>query len=113
GERENGEGEEAAHEGDCRVAESPSCRVSERLRREPLGSSAARLLAPSPLDNLQERADLSVDCLGESMAEPTTDILQGTLDLLILKTLSFGDQHGWGIAQRIQQVSRDVLQINQ
>ena len=47
------------------------------------------------------------------MAEPSTDILQGTLDLLILKTLSFGDNHGWGIAQRIQQVSRDVLQINQ
>jgi PadR family transcriptional regulator, regulatory protein PadR len=47
------------------------------------------------------------------MAESSTDILQGTLDLLILKTLSFTDNHGWGIAQRIQQVSRDVLQINQ
>ena len=47
------------------------------------------------------------------MAEASTDILQGTLDLLILKTLSFNDNHGWGIAQRIQQVSKDVLQINQ
>ncbi len=43
----------------------------------------------------------------------TADLLQGTLDLLILKTLSLGPQHGWGVAQRIQQVSRDLLQINQ
>ena len=47
------------------------------------------------------------------MSHAATDILQGTLDLLILKTLSLGENHGWGIAQRIQQVSRDVLQINQ
>jgi PadR family transcriptional regulator PadR len=44
---------------------------------------------------------------------PTTDLLQGTLDLLILKTLSLGPQHGWGVAQRIQQMSRELLQINQ
>lgn len=43
----------------------------------------------------------------------TTDLLQGTLDLLILKTLSLGPQHGWGVAQRIQQVSRNLLQVNQ
>jgi transcriptional regulator len=42
-----------------------------------------------------------------------SDILQGTLDLLILKTLSLEPLHGWGIAQRIQQISRDVLQVNQ
>lgn len=42
-----------------------------------------------------------------------TDLLQGTLDLLILKTLALGPQHGWGIAQRLQQVSDDVLQVNQ
>jgi PadR family transcriptional regulator, regulatory protein PadR len=42
-----------------------------------------------------------------------TDLLQGTLDLLILKTLSTGAMHGWGIAVRIQQVSDDVLQVNQ
>lgn len=45
--------------------------------------------------------------------QAATDILQGTLDLLILKTLSLGENHGWGIAQRIQQVSRDTLQVNQ
>lgn len=42
-----------------------------------------------------------------------TDLLQGTLDLLILKTLALGPQHGWGISQRIQQISEDVLRVNQ
>jgi len=42
-----------------------------------------------------------------------SDLLQGTLDLLILKTLALGPMHGWGISQRIQQISRDVLQVNQ
>ena len=41
------------------------------------------------------------------------DLLQGTLDLLVLKTLATGPQHGWGISQRIRQVSRDVFQVNQ
>jgi PadR family transcriptional regulator PadR len=41
------------------------------------------------------------------------DLLQGTLDLLILKTLGLDSNHGWGIAQRIQQVSKDVLQVGQ
>lgn len=44
---------------------------------------------------------------------PKSDLLQGTLDLLILRTLSLGPQHGWGISQRIQQVSADVLRVNQ
>ncbi len=42
-----------------------------------------------------------------------TELLQGTLDLLILKTLQTGPSHGWDIAQRIRQVSRDVLSVNQ
>ena len=41
------------------------------------------------------------------------DLLQGTLDLLILKTLGLGPQHGWGISQRLQQISEDVLRVNQ
>src|SRR5690349_20691360 len=41
------------------------------------------------------------------------ELLQGTLDLLILKTLALEPMHGWGIAGRIQQVSKDVLQIGQ
>jgi transcriptional regulator len=42
-----------------------------------------------------------------------TDLLQGTLDLLILQTLAMQPMHGWGVAQRIQQVSKDALQIGQ
>src|SRR5690242_18433044 len=43
----------------------------------------------------------------------SNDVLQGTLDMLILKALSLEPMHGWGVAQRIQQFSRDVLQVNQ
>lgn len=46
------------------------------------------------------------------MGKPT-DLVQGTLDLLILKTLSLESAHGWAIARRIQQVSSDVLQVQQ
>ncbi|MGH9703791.1 MAG: PadR family transcriptional regulator [Candidatus Acidiferrales bacterium] len=58
---------------------------------------------------------LPVDRLKEPMPSPSkSEVLQGTLDLLVLKTLdSIGPMHGFGIAQRIQQVSRDLLQINQ
>lgn len=44
---------------------------------------------------------------------PSTDLLQGTLDVLILKTLALEPMHGWGIASRIQQISKDVLQVGQ
>jgi PadR family transcriptional regulator, regulatory protein PadR len=46
------------------------------------------------------------------MSKPT-DLLQGTLDLLVLKTLALEPLHGWAIAQRIQQLSKDVLQVQQ
>ena len=42
-----------------------------------------------------------------------TELLQGTLDVLILKTLAAEAMHGWGISQRIEQLSQDVLQVNQ
>ena len=42
-----------------------------------------------------------------------SDVLQGTLDMLILKTLSLEPMHGWGISQRLQQLSREVVQVNQ
>jgi len=44
---------------------------------------------------------------------PQTEYLQGTLDLLILKTLALGPNHGWAVAQRIQEISNEVLQLNQ
>jgi len=46
------------------------------------------------------------------MSKPT-DLVQGTLDLLILKTIALEPMHGWGIARRIRQVSKEVLQVNQ
>jgi transcriptional regulator len=42
-----------------------------------------------------------------------TDALRGSLDLLVMKTLSLGPMHGWGISQRVQQVSKGVLEVNQ
>jgi transcriptional regulator len=48
------------------------------------------------------------------MPELKSEVLQGTLDLLVLKTLeTIGPMHGWGIARRIQQVSEDALQLGQ
>jgi transcriptional regulator len=47
------------------------------------------------------------------MASSKVDLLQGTLDLLILKTLDLRANHGWGISQRIQQISKEVLSVNQ
>jgi PadR family transcriptional regulator, regulatory protein PadR len=49
---------------------------------------------------------------GECMTK-STELLQGTVDLLILKVLSLEPMHGWAIAQRIHQLSKDVLRVNQ
>jgi PadR family transcriptional regulator, regulatory protein PadR len=46
------------------------------------------------------------------VGEPSTDVIQGTLDLLILKSLSLQPMHGYGIARRIEQISRDVFKVN-
>jgi transcriptional regulator len=46
------------------------------------------------------------------MDEPDTDVIQGTLDMLILKTLSLEPMHGFGIARRIEQISRGVFKVN-
>lgn len=46
-------------------------------------------------------------------ARPQTDVLRGSLDLLVLKTLSLEPMHGWGISQRVQQISAGVLEVNQ
>src|SRR5947209_12885632 len=47
------------------------------------------------------------------MDSPKSDLLQGTLDMLILKIVALGPIHGYGIAQRIRQISKDVLQVQQ
>jgi len=65
-----------------------------------------------------DTSPLSVDYLhkpgvdSHSMGKPS-DLVQGTLDLLILKTVSLEPQHGWAIAKRIQQISNEVLQVQQ
>ncbi len=46
------------------------------------------------------------------MEDPNTDVIQGTLDMLILKTLSLEPMHGFGVARRIEQVSRGVFKVN-
>src|SRR4026207_1423989 len=50
---------------------------------------------------------------GREDAVPKTDLLQGTLDLLILKILTLGPNHGWGISNRIRQISREGLNASQ
>ena len=47
------------------------------------------------------------------MTQSGSDVLQGTLDMLVLKALSLEAMHGWGVAQRIQQISEEVLRVNQ
>jgi transcriptional regulator len=47
------------------------------------------------------------------MSNTKSDLLQGTLDMLILKTLALEPMHGWGVSQRIQQISSGVLNVNQ
>ena len=47
------------------------------------------------------------------MSKPSIDLLQGTLDVLVLKTLSWGSRHGYGVARGLQQLTDDVLQIEE
>lgn len=64
-----------------------------------------------PLTSDRSARNAIVECRGKM--PQSTDLLQGTLDLLILQTLALEAMHGWGVAQRIQQLSKDVLQIGQ
>lgn len=61
----------------------------------------------------RREAHALVEHQGELLVPPSSDLLQGTLDLLVLKSLALEPMHGWGIAQRIQQVSQNVLQVGQ
>jgi PadR family transcriptional regulator, regulatory protein PadR len=64
------------------------------------------------LAHYREREYTPVSYQGESMTKPI-DLVQGTVDMLILKTVALEPQHGWAIAQRIRQISKDVLQVKQ
>jgi PadR family transcriptional regulator PadR len=61
----------------------------------------------------RKRRYLLVDHLGEPPMSQQPDLLQGTLDLLVMRTVALEPMHGWGIAQRIRQMSSDVLQVQQ
>ena len=54
-----------------------------------------------------------VEAQGERIGDEKLELPQGTLDLLILRTLALGPQHGWAVSERIQQISSDVLQVQQ
>jgi PadR family transcriptional regulator PadR len=56
---------------------------------------------------------IPVEAIGDNVIENRIDLPQGTLDLLILKTLALEPQHGWAISERVQQISRDALRIQQ
>ncbi len=71
-----------------------------------------------PIENgfpltIDKKLEMLLSNVEGKMMAPSTDLLQGTLDMLILKTLAPGQEHGWAIAQRIQQMSNNVLQIGQ
>ena len=66
-----------------------------------------------PLHFYKKPIYILVEAKGERVAEQRVDLPQGTLDLLILRTLALGPQHGWAISERVQQISSDVLRIQQ
>jgi len=65
-----------------------------------------------PLPFYRSRSTL-VEAEGEPVTDKRFDLPQGTLDLLILRTLALEPLHGWGVSQRVRQMSKDVLQIQQ
>lgn len=76
----------------------------------PAGSESLRC---SSRRNYPTDAMIVYNCGQSRYMGKSTDLVQGTLDLLILKTISLEPKHGWAIAKRIHQVSRDALQIQQ
>ena len=81
------------------------CACLETVRDCPAAS------APLRFDN--RSCYLHVEAKGEYMAAQRIDLPQGTLDLLILRTLALGPQHGWAISERIHQISSKVLSVQQ
>jgi PadR family transcriptional regulator, regulatory protein PadR len=64
--------------------------------------------------HFDKRTDIfPVEVQGEQMPEQSIDLPQGTLDLLILRTLALGPNHGWAISERIHQISSKVLDVHQ
>jgi PadR family transcriptional regulator, regulatory protein PadR len=89
-------------------------RIADDIARRPT-SGLLRTVFDFPLHFYKRIVYLS-SCRsqrGNDLGEERIDLPQGTLDLLILRTLALGPQHGWAISERVQQVSSDVLRIQQ
>src|SRR5262249_21498889 len=87
---------------------------SRHFSKSLCASSASQRLCggrTAPLHFYKTFCILPVEAKGNM--PPHIDLPQGTLDLLILRTLSLGPQHGWGISERVQQMSSEVLRIQQ
>ena len=69
--------------------------------------------SPLPIDILWVSPDIPRDTLLETVLDTSLDLLQGTLDLLVLKTLSWGPAHGYDVARWIQDVTGDVLRVEE
>ena len=86
---------------------------STRRLRNSVPVAAQHFVDSHPLPLTFDKKEAILLSNVEGKMPPSTDLLQGTLDMLILKTLAPGQEHGWAIAQRIQEMSNNVLQIGQ
>jgi len=80
----------------------------------PYGECSANVGIDSALRKNQSIGNVSLSLRQESLeVTQAADVMQGTLDLIVLKALSLESMHGWGISNRIQQISRDTFRIGQ
>jgi transcriptional regulator len=86
--------------------------TSDKARRMLLSTLDKSQITQSPNPPITQQSPITNHQSSMSAPRPL-DLLQGTLDLLILRTLDLGAMHGWGISQRIQQMSGEVLRVNQ
>ena len=95
------------------LIERPASPIANRYEVDNGNKSAISILSSAILVVDNRHQHLLVSVLDTMPRHTIPDILPGTLDLLILRTLRGEPKHGWAISQRIQQISEDVLQINQ
>ena len=101
---------------DCASIESTELthEIHLRCKRHFRGdATAGNTRNTTPLDILLMCGIASVECLGGAATTERSDLLQGTLDMLILKVVALGPIHGYGISQRIRQISNAVLLVQQ
>src|SRR5258705_10333829 len=87
------------------------CKILANLSFAPRDSAFSIPFGPHIL-TVKMRVRMLGSTCGGTVDEPSTDLIQGTLDMLILKTLSLEPMHGFGIARRIEQISKGVFKVN-